>query len=182
MQKRIQKAKCIGRESNPGLAETVLWRMATANFTTKPPMLVIELMCNWWREERLVHLYTLNNFTNPTTGIHPALSSRWMWMWVESDSGNPSGARNSRLWTLLLSAFTAVAGYFAPWCNCSWSAAIRRTWHLEYNGILSLRRCANPLRILATPHLSNINNIIRLRMWNVRTRIVNLSYLSLLCS
>jgi hypothetical protein len=26
---------CIGRESNPGLAET---GMATANFTTKPPM------------------------------------------------------------------------------------------------------------------------------------------------
>jgi hypothetical protein len=32
-----KKNKCIGRESNPGLAETV---MATANFTTKPPMLI----------------------------------------------------------------------------------------------------------------------------------------------
>ena len=32
--------KCIGRESNPGLADTVqLDCMATANFTTKPPML-----------------------------------------------------------------------------------------------------------------------------------------------
>lgn len=30
---------CIGRESNPGLAELILW-MATANFTTKPPMLL----------------------------------------------------------------------------------------------------------------------------------------------
>ena len=35
----ITRSKCIGRESNPGLAETVLLRMATANFTTKPPML-----------------------------------------------------------------------------------------------------------------------------------------------
>jgi hypothetical protein len=32
-----KKNDCIGRESNPGLAETV---MATANFTTKPPMLI----------------------------------------------------------------------------------------------------------------------------------------------
>jgi hypothetical protein len=35
--------RCIGRESNPGLADIRLLRkkhqMATANFTTKPPML-----------------------------------------------------------------------------------------------------------------------------------------------
>jgi hypothetical protein len=34
--------KCIGRESNPGLADILdrkSW-MATANFTTKPPMLL----------------------------------------------------------------------------------------------------------------------------------------------
>ena len=33
--------KCIGRESNPGLAESLemISHMATANFTTKPPML-----------------------------------------------------------------------------------------------------------------------------------------------
>jgi len=34
---------CIGRESNPGLAESLemISLMATANFTTKPPMLVV---------------------------------------------------------------------------------------------------------------------------------------------
>ena len=33
--------QCIGRESNPGLAESLemISLMATANFTTKPPML-----------------------------------------------------------------------------------------------------------------------------------------------
>ena len=36
--RNYKNRNCIGRESNPGLAETVLWRMATANFTTKPPM------------------------------------------------------------------------------------------------------------------------------------------------
>jgi hypothetical protein len=38
----LQEQKCIGRESNPGLAESceILSLMATANFTTKPPMLV----------------------------------------------------------------------------------------------------------------------------------------------
>ena len=36
--------KCIGRESNPGLAESreMISLMATANFTTKPPMLDVE--------------------------------------------------------------------------------------------------------------------------------------------
>jgi hypothetical protein len=37
--------QCIGRESNPGLAESSeigRSRMATANFTTKPPMLLME--------------------------------------------------------------------------------------------------------------------------------------------
>ena len=34
---------CIGRESNPGLAESLemISLMATANFTTKPPMLIV---------------------------------------------------------------------------------------------------------------------------------------------
>ena len=38
----IQSHQCIGRESNPGLAESseMLALMATANFTTKPPMLL----------------------------------------------------------------------------------------------------------------------------------------------
>jgi hypothetical protein len=37
---RGDKQKCIGRESNPGLADIKEDRlhMATANFTTKPPM------------------------------------------------------------------------------------------------------------------------------------------------
>ena len=39
-----KKKICIGRESNPGLAETVLRWMATANFTTKPPMLSRDFM------------------------------------------------------------------------------------------------------------------------------------------
>jgi hypothetical protein len=35
----IQQKECIGRESNPGLAETERMNaVATANFTTKPPM------------------------------------------------------------------------------------------------------------------------------------------------
>ena len=34
-----QAKECIGRESNPGLAD--IWEMATANFTTKPPMLFL---------------------------------------------------------------------------------------------------------------------------------------------
>jgi hypothetical protein len=40
----MQSNRCIGRESNPGLAESseMLDLMATANFTTKPPMLFDE--------------------------------------------------------------------------------------------------------------------------------------------
>jgi hypothetical protein len=39
----LDRQKCIGRESNPGLAESLemMSLMATANFTTKPPMLVV---------------------------------------------------------------------------------------------------------------------------------------------
>jgi len=38
------RQKCIGRESNPGLAESseMTSLMATANFTTKPPMQLME--------------------------------------------------------------------------------------------------------------------------------------------
>jgi hypothetical protein len=37
----MSRLACIGRESNPGLAELIdvgIHQMATANFTTKPPM------------------------------------------------------------------------------------------------------------------------------------------------
>jgi hypothetical protein len=38
---QVMAVSCIGRESNPGLAESeeIRSQMATANFTTKPPML-----------------------------------------------------------------------------------------------------------------------------------------------
>jgi len=40
-----RESECIGRESNPGLAESLktMSLMATANFTTKPPMLFMKL-------------------------------------------------------------------------------------------------------------------------------------------
>jgi hypothetical protein len=46
----IQSHRCIGRESNPGLAESseMLYLMATANFTTKPPMLFDEGRGSCW--------------------------------------------------------------------------------------------------------------------------------------
>jgi hypothetical protein len=51
-----QALSCIGRESNPGLAESsdaVIHQMATANFTTKPPMR--------WRRQCAIVLCPLHN-------------------------------------------------------------------------------------------------------------------------
>jgi hypothetical protein len=52
------KEKCIGRESNPGLAEFGFLNfhtLATANFTTKPPM----LYPNWMIEDVFLLLHQL---------------------------------------------------------------------------------------------------------------------------
>lgn len=68
-----REQKCIGRESNPGLADIRLLRkkhqMATANFTTKPPMLdeiVHSLRYNMsGRQEQTVE--SESEFTMPST-------------------------------------------------------------------------------------------------------------------